>query len=290
MADQNLVIPCKTFLAGEYAVLSGGVALGLATKPGFMMTKTTVQNYHPDSAIGLYLHSIGKNLAFNEVVSSAPGGFGKSTAEFLFAWRQNSGFQPSFMPALETYLDLFNRAELKSLRPSGADLLTQALGKVTLIHEDRSQSRSMEWQFADHGFFVISTGFKIATHEHIACLDRNSLKDLKGPSEEVVGHYLSGNVHLFLPALQKWSSLLEQRGYLHADIAKLRNQLQTKFEAFGYQSSAQFLIKPCGALGADVLVIIFEKHLKSQIQSVLAEIGLQIVASDLDLMAGALQA
>ena len=52
-------IPGKTFLVGEYAVLLGGAALGLATKPYFELTETeadeAADEFHPDSPAGRYL-------------------------------------------------------------------------------------------------------------------------------------------------------------------------------------------------------------------------------------------
>ncbi len=51
-------IPGKTFLVGEYAVLLGGAALGLATKPYFELTEADDEkrgnDFHSDSPAGRY--------------------------------------------------------------------------------------------------------------------------------------------------------------------------------------------------------------------------------------------
>ena len=94
-------IPCKTFLVGEYAVLEGGEALGIATGPGFTLSSKKI-SYHPDSAVSLLLGTTD----FYQVDSKAPGGFGKSTAEFIFAYLQKN--KNSRLDAiLNSYLGLF---------------------------------------------------------------------------------------------------------------------------------------------------------------------------------------
>lgn len=277
------MIPCKTFLSGEYAVLAGGPAIGLATRPGFKKSNS-VKKYHAESAAGLYL----KSKDFFDVISAAPGGFGKSTAEFLFAWlNDHPKDQSHFMNAFEAYLDLYREPHLKKLQPSGADLLIQSLGEIAVIDENRNLSKSVSWLYPELGFFILSTGIKIDTHDHIKTLDRTALQGLVPQARNVVKGYLSRDHNFFFNELFKWSQSLKKLGFLHPKIEELVVNLKNRIEfVVKHIQPAQFLIKPCGALGADVVLIIFDQKLKASIQSVIKEIGLQIVASELDLMQG----
>ena len=89
-------MPGKTFLVGEYSVLLGGAALGLATKPYFEFNFQTEFNsfppfqIHAESPAGLYLRAHEANQDVMQVGFLNPyfsqgvrGGFGQSTAEYL---------------------------------------------------------------------------------------------------------------------------------------------------------------------------------------------------------------
>ena len=143
----NLRIPGKTFLVGEYAVLAGGKALGLATQPYFTVTSEAAIP-HAESAAGLFLRG-KKSRALHNPYSV--GGFGQSTAEFIAAWfEQDQVNDLSIM--FRAYRNLFAAAP-----PSGADLVIQMLGQVTHFNPEIKKSKSSFWPFSDIGFDILST-------------------------------------------------------------------------------------------------------------------------------------
>ncbi len=270
-------IPCKTFLVGEYAVLDGGEALGIATGPGFVLS-SDLMNYHPDSAVSLYLGQ----TQFSRVQSIAPGGFGKSTAEFIFAYLQKVEF-PKFELILSDYLRLFDQSPKQ--RPSGADVVIQCLGGISHIASDKNKSHRIGWPFPDLGFLLVSTGLKIATHQHLKELDRSLIKHLPTLSLSVIEAFKKADQELFFKTLNNWKKALEQKGLTHPEVLKLMENLRQNIAT---QVTSEFIIKQCGAFGADVMIIIFEKNKKDDITKILKRNGLSIVATENDLMDGAL--
>lgn len=270
-------IPCKTFLVGEYAVLVGGEALGLATGPGFTLSSEKM-SYHPESAVSLFL----AETDFYKVVSTAPGGFGKSTAEFIFAYLEM--FKSAKLDAiLKTYLSLYDQN--LSQRPSGADVVIQCLGGISHIHQIKEQSQKLSWPFIGLGFMLISTGLKIATHEHLKTLNRNAILDLPGLSASVIKAFKNGDQKEFYKHLKLWRKILEDKGLMHPHVLSLMQNLQEKI---AQKIPSDFIIKQCGAFGADVVIIIFEKNQKEDITNIIKSSGLSIVATENDLMDGAL--
>ena len=270
-------IPCKTFLVGEYAVLEGGEALGIATGPGFTLSSKKI-SYHPDSAVSLLLGTTD----FYQVDSKAPGGFGKSTAEFIFAYLQKN--KNSRLDAiLNSYLGLFEKNP--GQRPSGADVVIQCLGGITHITSDKAQSQRISWPFADLDFMLVSTGLKIATHEHLQTLDRSTIKDLPILSLNVISAFKKGDQELFFKALSQWKRALENKGLTHPHVLDL---MQSLLEKIALKIPSEFIIKQCGAFGADVIILIFEKNQKDVINDILKSSGLSVVATENDLSDGAL--
>lgn len=270
-------IPCKTFLVGEYAVLEGGEALGLATAPGFTRTSEKMA-YHPESAVARFLQT----PEFFKINSTAPGGFGKSTAEFIFAYLEKN--KPAQLAAvLDSYLKLYDSNPAQ--RPSGADVVIQCLGGVSHVTEDKSASQKITWPFANMGFMLVSTGLKIATHEHLQNLDRTTIKDLPALSKAVIAAFKAGDQKNFFKRLKQWKTALQEKGLTHPQVLSLMQDLQEKI---AQTTQSEFIIKQCGAFGADVVIIIFEKNQKDDIKNVLKNTGLVIVATESDLIDGAL--
>ncbi len=275
-------IPGKTFLVGEYAVLVGGEALGLATAPYFDLSENQTE-YHPKSAVGLFCSQ--SNLQFsNQILNPyGAGGFGQSTAEFIFAWfhKNKEISKNQFVDLFKEYLSLYSSNENQKKTPSGADLVTQVLGQVTHFRQPVELSTTYSWPFLDLSFFVISTGIKIQTHDHLENLDRTQISDLKYYCEPVIQSFISKNSSEFIKHLNVWSAELEKRSLQHVDVLKIRAQLQTNHKII--------LVKPCGALGADVCLVFCKPSDKVEIRTFLHHLNYKIQATESDLSDGVLQ-
>lgn len=275
-------IPGKTFLVGEYAVLDGGEALGLATAPCFELSDNQTE-YHPMSAVGLFC-SQSKIKFANEILNPyVAGGFGQSTAEFLFAWlhknQQISDNQR--VDVFNEYRSLFLSNEHQKKTPSGADLMTQVLGKVTHFRQPVELSTSYLWPDWDLSFFVISTGIKIQTHDHLENLDRTKISELKHYCKPVIQCFINQNSSEFIKHLSLWSAELEKLSLQHIDVLKIKNHL--------LKNPKIILVKPCGALGADVCLVFCKPSDKLEIRTFLHDQNYKIQATESDLSEGLLQ-
>ena len=252
-------IPGKTFLVGEYAVLAGGSCLGLGTRPGFsIQPNPNGQKFHPDSPAGLYLqkHKL-ENFSHDFKNPYGVGGFGASTAEFIFSYYSNAQSSKNVEDIFNSYLDLYS--DRKEQKPSGADLLTQLAGGISRI--DLSSPvpivEKLNWNFKDLELLVYSTGLKVKTHEHLAGLDRKVCGSLVKPSQDVVSAFKTNDSRTFTQALSEWSDKLQQLGLAAAEVTELKRHLQSQIPGI--------LVKPCGALGADVIVILCSKVAKQHV-------------------------
>lgn len=277
-------IPGKTFLVGEYAVLLGGAALGLATKPYFELTEAEYVNrgedFHSDSPAGRYLKANKKENIFkfkdNYQLQGVRGGFGRSTAEYISAILPDViQKRTSFFDILKNYKSLFSESEVK---PSGIDLAFQYYGNVTLADPQINFFQTLDWNFADLDFMVISTGLKIPTHEHLAKLNLNDLKALPELSGTVSKVYAENKPSEFLYQMKNWVEMLDKHHLTHLNSVHLRMQLE-KCEDI-------FLAKPCGALGADVMIVFFHPEKIEVVKKKIFDLGLTPQAHSYDLANG----
>lgn len=288
----TLEIPGKTFLVGEYAVLSNGPALGLATAPCFTLRESPVPTVpHPESPAGRYLARHGCAPRF-ELQDPYTGGFGRSTAEFWaavqtrFAGCETQG-EPKFA-GCETRLwdaaDTFSFPEIlgeyRELHAgSGVDLAIQYFGRVCEAGPENGRFAAYDWHFPELEFFVVSTGYKAATHEHLATLDPACLRGLPALSAQVITAYHGGDSRAFLESLETWAQTLAERDLTLDRSRELKKSLESHADIK--------LAKPCGALGADVILVFCERERGARVREFLSGRGpLKVVASSADLHAG----
>lgn len=276
-------VPSKTFLTGEYSVLLGGAALGLATSPCFEISyfsHSTNEAFHPQSPAGRYLTQRQKKMGVQFYdpysVQGVQGGFGKSTAEFFaVALSDIIEKKMSLIEIRQQYLDLFKNEKVK---PSGADLMMQYLGKVAYVDSQHQQYTSADWRHKDLDFFVVSTGLKIKTHEHLESLDLSRLSELPGYSNQVIDAYLHKTSEDFLSALRRWSEFLNEKKLTHLSAVEIKEQLE--------KIDGVKLAKPSGALGADVILVFLASQDKQKVLNALRQKKIKVQASREDLTEG----
>lgn len=281
----KLEVPGKTYLFGEYSVLLGGAAIGLATQPCFQInfqtsTQTKTQTspaesgthqFHPESPAARYLAKHGKSVSVSLHDPYLLGGFGRSTAEYWAAIIPDLLTNPRDFHSLLT--------EYKSLHQgSGIDLAFQYFGSICLADPKLGFFQTFSWHFENLDFFVISTGKKIATHEHLKTLDLDSLKELPVLSEKMTHVFAANKEFEFLSLLKQWCALLGKHNLIHPDSLEMKAKLES-FESIK-------LAKPCGALGADVILIFFAKSQKESVKNFLYQNDYLIQAHSSDLAPG----
>jgi mevalonate kinase len=276
--------PSKTFLAGEYAVLKGAPALILATTPRFELRaerggEASVVGIPAGSPAAKWLDQRAPLLQDWKLEFVDPhqgkGGFGASSAQFLFAHALTTLLQISVSRAVAG-LDLqalWNDFKvLSGGQASGADLLAQATGGVALVHGAEAQAAA--WPFPDLEFAILRTGDKVATHAHLAELDYGPLEKLVAPANLVTERFQTGSVEKFLQAVKAYAMALRELHLQAPSTLKLLSALE--------EQSWCKAAKGCGALGADTLLVFFAREDRAAAERYFAEVKLERISAELN--------
>lgn len=276
------IIPAKTFLLGEYAALEGASALLVSTAPCFELTLSEQKadsSIHPQSPAGLWWskqRSPNYSLSFTDPYHGC-GGLGASSAQFIGAYLASAhlqGTQPTLNAMLEVYYESAWNGQGR--RPSGYDVIAQTQYGCTYINKHKEQIRVPSWNFHDLSFVLIHTGIKLATHHHLQEAKLNL------PTEK-----LSAIVDKALQSLEQSESSLfvESVNNYHYELNKLnlvaKHSLELIEELRSYPEV--LAIKGCGALGADIILLISLKSQSSSLAKKLQNLNKQILATEKDL-------
>ena len=273
-------IPAKTFFLGEYVALSGGPAVLLTTTPCFevgLSSEPHVPNamIHPDSPAGRFWAStgIGLKLTWYDPYDGV-GGLGASSAQFLGAYLaflsvKNAVFNQEEL--LEAYwASSFTEGE--GLRPSGYDVLAQASGGCVYLDRNNQLEITYAWPFDDIAFILLHTGDKLATHHHLQTIH---LTDAMAS--------LSSLVLLGKQAFEQRDSklLVEAVDAYHQDLLACDLVAQkTQEHLINLNKDPEVLAcKGCGALGADVLLVLVASHQRHACVSRFSCAGFRVLAT-----------
>lgn len=248
-------IPAKTFLLGEYAALHDGGAIILTTTPCFKISLSTspgLHGLHPESPAGRWWARAGFSdygLDWHDPYHGC-GGLGASSAQFLGAYFATSYLNqqsPNQAEMLDAYWQCAWNGQ--GIRPSGYDVIAQSLSGCVHINRGEHRCWSSPWPFDDLGFMLVHTGNKIATHDHLQAMQLtqhieplNQLVRMANRAFELVdGDLLIEAINGYYHALLKMDLVHEETQHLIERFLELDGVLA---------------IKGCGALGADVILMI----------------------------------
>ncbi len=257
----NLSIPIKTFLMGEYLALSSGPSLVVATQPEFRFdfyVGSFEDTMSLQSPAGLYYQKVKDQIGTVRIDMNDPlsgrGGFGASTAQFLALWlyvrattkKSATDLTPAMaVECWQEYRSLFPVGQ----EPSGADLLNQMCGGLTIWNPEIREVQRMEWPFGDMAVQLYKTPFKIKTHEHLATLDKASLplSALKNVMDAALKAVQEKNSSAFLRQSCLYTEVLDQAGLQAKETIDLLMKISEHPDVFSARG--------CGALGADVIAV-----------------------------------
>lgn len=281
----NWQVPAKTFLVGEYVAVTGDSAIVLTTSPCFNITVTEDRRHegiHEASPAGRWWakqkEAIEQGLAFQDPYQGQ-GGLGASSAQFLgafLAYCHKTETNPSLASLLEAYHDVAWNGQ--GLRPSAYDLIAQSQRQCVYINRKQETLSTYDWDsaFPELAFVLVHSGTKMATHHHLqeASLPKN-LQTLSSIVEETKMAFEEGDGERVILAVNTYQRELQAAGLT------LESSLQ-KME--GLKKNANILaIKGCGAMGADVLLlIVLKKELEEQID-LLKKQGHKLLATSTNL-------
>ena len=274
-------IPAKTFLLGEYVALQGGPAILLTTTPCFEVGLSTQKRaaIHPASPAGRFWES----LDFTEHLTwvdpyQGMGGLGASSAEFLGAY---------YLSLLKTNQKLIETALLDAywaaasisnsgVRPSGYDVLAQASSGCVYLNHQQSAHMNYSWPFHDIAFVLLHTGKKVETHKHLQSLALTEAVSTLSPIAALGKEAFDAADSMLL--IQAVNSYYQQ--LLALDLVALHTQIAIKKLADHEDILA---IKGCGALGADVLLLLVPKTREASVIADMKKDGFFVLGSLQDL-------
>lgn len=260
-------IPGKTFIAGEYLAVKAGPALVFSSSPCFKVKiargQGSLGSIHADSPAGKFasLHKeffSGFDILFEDPYQGI-GGFGASTAQFiaLYAfWLMKEAPQQDMQSLLDVkaMLEAYYQVAWNGLgtRPSGADLVGQYKGSFTFFDKQSGLISVAAWPFEQLDFFILHTGNKIPTHEHLKTLGDFDARELQGSFEVIRRSFHEVSPANFITGIESYAAALKSLGF----TSELTLKLLEKIKDIPGVCAA----KGCGALGADVILVITEKN------------------------------
>ncbi|WP_413578389.1 hypothetical protein ACLVWU_07600 [Bdellovibrio sp. HCB290] len=285
-------IPGKTFLVGEYLALHGGPTLCVLTKPCFEVTESkgsgSLGSIHPDSPAGKFIQDHSeyfKNIDLKFEDPYKVGGFGASTAQFLgvYAFWMH---RESHLVGMEAQFDFKHLLSVyqkyawngEGAPPSGADLIAQMKGSLTFFEKRKGLLSVNAWPFQDLEFFLIHTGNKVATHEHLKTLKDFDSSALEKAAYRVQESFASVNSEELIAGVQDYAQALQNLGFTCEPTLKLLAGIRSQ----PFVKAA----KGCGALGADVLFVVTEKNQSENIEKYCQSVNVKVIASHRTISAG----
>ena len=276
-------IPSKTFLLGEYAALADKGAILLTTHPCFEVTlteSTGLQGIHPDSPAGLWWSKARLNqygLHWHDPLNHC-GGMGASSAQFLgayFATSYINGIIPTQADMLEAYWQCAWQGQ--GLRPSGYDVIAQSLSGCVSINRRENQCDVFPWSFSDLAFIIVHTGHKLATHHH---LEETTLWDDVNQLDAIVTQakhaFRSLDSQILVDAVNAYHHALVAMNRVEKNTLTLMTQLKGL--------PGLLAMKGCGAMGADVIILITTTLSAPAIQAHLTTMQLNTIATNANIL------
>ena len=259
----------KTFLIGDYAVLEGSKALVIASQPQFVLQVSQrreagfeLQGIDLHGPAGKLIQEYSKEFSGLRLSFADPhqglGGFGASSAQYLLVERFLSEKLQSKLSNKDRLVNYRNYAkglDAKQL-PSGADYLSQAFEGLVLVDPGVASAKVINWPFTDWCVRAIRTNFKVATHVHLNEKITIPTGLLTPLVDQAINAIKNSDIHEFLASINEYSKVLQLAHLVHDGSRQLLQNIDRELRLKGVSN---FAIKGCGALGADVLILVHEK-------------------------------
>ncbi len=276
----------KTFIAGEYLALDGGPCLLATTAPRFELhvemkdpSEINESIFHPDSPAGK-LWSLNQNflnqfkLKFVDPYQS--GGFGASTAQFVLLYSLIHASSLNWQQAINQYRELAKSDQ--GFPPSGADLAAMIKGHLCFFEREKWHLEAVSWPFGDKDFLIVKTNAKLATHDHLKELQSFNGEALRVSMQLIRRGLAENSFETFILGLRNFREKILALGLTAQGTQKWVKELESHPEVI--------FAKGCGAMGMDVLFLLFEKRNKLRVHEIVTMMGLEAKAGLSDLTQG----
>lgn len=278
-------IPAKTFLLGEYAAVTEASAILLTTTPCFELSLTSKEGLteiHPESPAGLFWQQQKHRktgLSWSDPYANL-GGLGASSAQFLASYLASCSIQEK-TPNIEQMLNAYYQTSWlgKGLRPSGYDVIAQSQKGCVYINKHRKIIQSYTWPFQDLSFFLLHTGIKLATHHHLQDTALPAQIDyLSALADDGKQAFEDANSQQLIDCINLYHEKLTELKLVAQHSSTLINQLQQHPEVLA--------IKGCGALGADILLVVTSRQNAMILEHKLHAENQMVLATEKSLFSG----
>jgi mevalonate kinase len=253
-------IPAKTFLLGEYAAIAEASAILITTTPYFELSlnhSDELIGIHPESPAGIWWklkQNTHGGLSFYDPYHRI-GGLGASSAQFLGSYLASCSLKNT-QPDLNDMLSAYYQSSWSGsgLRPSGYDVIAQSQQGCVYINKKNKIIQSYPWPFQNLSLFLIHTGEKLATHHHLQTTTLpTQVSQLSAIVDQAKHAFDQTNSAQLVNSINEYHHVLTELNLVAQHSLVSINQLKT-------QHPEILAIKGCGALGADILLIITAKH------------------------------
>ncbi len=246
-------VPGKIFISGEYAALKGLPALTVAVDPVFEF-RTDLQAmaaFHPDSPAGLVNPFLRGHF---EDPYKGIGGLGRSTAEFIAATVESVQVRKPW-DLWRAYREVVARIQNT---PSGVDLLTQATGGYCAIRTRTQSLEKLSWNFQSLDWMALVTGHKVKTHEHLSQKFELGWQWVEDLNQKITEAFKDANEAEFIHLMKEWRQFLFEN--------QLETQRTTELIELFLEIPGVVAAKGCGAMGSDVIFVLYQKEQKSLLE------------------------
>jgi mevalonate kinase len=294
-----LTAPSKTFFLGEYLALSGGPSILISTTPRFSMNVTAAgsagakpgvdphESISSLSPAGRYLARHTDDFKRYQFEFSDPhagkGGLGASSAQFALLAALKNGWK-TVDPAnfdWQTIIEEYRACAWSGdgAKPSGADVVSQLSGGLTWYDGREFRAKHLEWKFPTLSFTLLRTGDKVLTHEHLRTQQPAPHEALREIVGDALRAFESVDEALLLLSVGRTTRLLAENELTSHTTLRLLKTLQTEH---GFVRMA----KGCGAMGADVLLVLHDRDKEAALKGWATAQGLEVCGSLADLSGG----
>ena len=280
--------PAKTFLIGEYAVLDGGPAIILNTKPRFICQ---IKKNHKTSLIDIPKQSpagqwIKKNphdfhcvqIEWTHESHLLKNGLGFSSAQFNIVYAYSFILREGHINHLKPkeIWRSYRSLNFDGFKPSGADIITQWVGGLGIFEQDPLHVETLTSYFPDLECLILKTGESFDTHEYLKNFKMTDLSDLKKISQSAVSSIKEKKQDQFISNINEYRISLKKKDYIIKKSKSILKEIE-KIKAIK-------AFKTCGAMGAETLIVFYDKKKDSEVKEALS--FLEIVADSDDLTYG----
>ncbi len=239
--------------------------------------------FHPESLSALWIKKNIDLFSNVSITSSNPHknkrGFGLSSAEFIcvYLWSHlKNGCTLEDIDLHETWTHYRNLSHGQNAIPSGADVLSQWVGGVCLFSSQPFNVRSLTWPIWDLSFTLIRTGDDLKTWKHLKDLRETTFPKLKKYASQAFDAIEKKDMDLFIKLINNYESTLRQNNL----VAPVTSEMLKKLK----QNKNILAAKGCGAMGAEVVCVFFNKNKQNEILESLKDY--EIVGGDQSLTHG----